>query len=465
MEYYYASKRQSNKRLYILILIFLLSASYFFYNTVRADITLFRDDPNKKTNSTKIIKEPENIPTITHQPIIPEKKEPVKTKTTKRLEITDGMTFGALLKEADVNNNTISYIYQASKPVYDLAQIRLGYFIDLIYDINGELQELIYKINSEDILNVKKAINLPITASSTKELIELKKKSIEDEEQGKDEEKWIAERTAIPYEIRVRTAGGIVESSMYEAAIDNDIDIRAIIELANAFQWSIDFALDPRKGDTFKFIFEERYLLDEYKMPGKILAGRYVNSGVAFELYYFEETEKNKGYFDKDGNSVQKMFLKAPVAFQYISSGFTTGRRYIEAFNVSTGHRAIDYAAPYGTPIRSVGDGRVMSAGWSTVGYGNLTKIRHNGTYSTNYAHQSKMIVGAGQRVKQGQIIGYVGSTGFSTGPHLHYEMIKNGLKINPLREVLPPGQPIKGENKERFLLETNKYKNELRKK
>jgi murein DD-endopeptidase MepM/ murein hydrolase activator NlpD len=153
------------------------------------------------------------------------------------------------------------------------------------------------------------------------------------------------------------------------------------------------------------------------------------------------------------------MFLKAPVEFKYISSGFTTGLRYIEAFNVSTGHRAIDYAAETGTPIRAVGDGTITFAGWDSRGYGNMVSIRHNSTYSTNYAHQSKMAVKNGQKVKQGDIIGYVGSTGFSTGPHLHYEMLKNGAKINPLQEILPPGQPIKEENRERFFGEVEKYK------
>jgi len=149
------------------------------------------------------------------------------------------------------------------------------------------------------------------------------------------------------------------------------------------------------------------------------------------------------------------------VAFKYISSGFTTGLRYIKAFNVSTGHRAIDYAAPSGTPVRSVGDGTVTFSGWDGS-YGYRVGIRHNGTYSTNYAHLSKIAVKRGAKVKQGDIIGYVGSTGFSTGPHLHYEMIKNGVKINPLTEVLPPGQELKPENKDRFYETIKEWQIEL---
>ena len=192
-------------------------------------------------------------------------------------------------------------------------------------------------------------------------------------------------------------------------------------------------------------------------MPGKVLAGQYVNEGENHELYYFEETKDNIGYFDAEGNSAQKMFLKAPVEFRYISSGYTTGNRVVMEIGLSGQHRAVDYAAAMGTPIRAVGDGKVTSAGWSRAGYGNLISIRHNGTYSTNYAHLSKFAVKAGHSVKQGEVIGYVGSTGYSTGPHLHYEMVKNGTKIDPLKEVLPPGKAIAEENRARFLEEKKK--------
>ncbi len=353
----------------------------------------------------------------------------------KEIEITSGSTFGKIMEDAGIDNSIINDIFTASQDVYDLSQIRLGRQLELTFDKDTDkCKELNYKINADEELCVKRE---------------------------KDGE-WVACLNDIAYDIRTSVASGEVKTSMYEAAIENNIDERAIIELANAFQWSIDFAMDPRVGDTFKFIYEERYLDSEYIMPGSVLAGMYVNDGESYEVYYFEESDDNKGYFDENGNSVQKMFLKAPVEFKYISSGYTSGRRYVEAFNTSTGHRAIDYAANYGTPIRSVGDGRVTFAGWSSIGYGNLTKIRHNSTYSTNYAHQSKIIVGNGQRIKQGQVIGYVGSTGFSTGPHLHYEMVKNGAKINPLREVLPPGKPIKDENKDRFFDEIKKYKDML---
>jgi murein DD-endopeptidase MepM/ murein hydrolase activator NlpD len=359
-----------------------------------------------------------------------------KEDRIEKIEIVDGSTYGNLMKEVGIDYALAMEIYDASSEVYDLVKIRVGRFIELVYDKDTDLfKELRYKIDTEEELFVKKIDSL-----------------------------WSAELLAIKYETRVKSVKGIIESSLYQAALDSDIDIRAVIELANAFQWSVDFAMDPRVGDTFKFIYEERYLDGEYVMPGQVLAGIYVNAGEEIAVYYFEESEDNIGYFDIDANSVQKMFLKAPVAFKYISSGFTTGSRYVAKFDTyHSSHMAIDYAAAAGTPIRAVGDGVVTSAGWNSGGYGYLMKIRHNSTYSTNYAHCSGFAVKTGTRVKQGQVVAYVGNTGFSTGPHLHYEMVKNGAKVNPLREILPPGKPIKDENKERFFEIVKKYKEQMK--
>lgn len=341
----------------------------------------------------------------------------------KKIEIIGGATYGVLMRDAGVPNQTTQAILEAAHGVYDLAKIRVGRTLELTYDPTGTtLQRLVYQVDTEQEL---------IVVHST-------------------DTNWQATLSPIVYDVTIATSSGTISSSMYQAALDAGIDERAIIDLADVFQWSVDFALDVRSGDTFSFVYEQRYRNGDYIMPGKILAGTYINAGTPYHVFYFEESDDNKGYFDQDGNSVQKLFLKAPVAYKYITSGYTTGLRYVEAFNVSTGHRAIDYAAALGTPVRSVGDGTVVTAGWNGS-YGNFISIRHNGTYTTNYAHLSKINVRRGQKVSQGQTIGAVGSTGFSTGPHLHYEMVKNGVKINPLAEVLPPGQKIKDENMNRF--------------
>jgi len=378
---------------------------------------------------------------------------PVITDRIEEIDIDEGATYGELMTINGVDYGTAMAIYEAAQGVYDLVKIRCGRCLKLVYDKDTDkLKELIYKVDSEDELHVKK-----IATSSVENINATTTESV------KDQYIWQAEIIPIPYEVKIKISQGEIETSMYEAALKEEIDIRAIIELANAFQWTIDFAMDPRVGDTFKFIHEERYLDGEYVMPGKILAGVYVNKGQAYYVYYFEETDENIGFFDQEGNSVQKMFLKAPVAFRYISSGYTTGPRYLAAFKMYTSsHRAIDYAAAIGTPVRAVGDGTVTFSGWDSGGYGYTVKLRHNATYSTRYCHLSKILVKYGQKVKQSDIIGKVGSTGLSTGSHLHYEMIKYGAKISPLEEVLPPGEPIKEENKERFFEEIAKWQEML---
>jgi murein DD-endopeptidase MepM/ murein hydrolase activator NlpD len=342
---------------------------------------------------------------------------------TKSVEVVEGSTFGTLMADAGVSGSDAGAILSSAEEVYDLSRVRLGRTIDLLYDReSGDFLRLNYQIDSEEILEVVKG-----------------------------EEGWVAERVLIPYEVEVRTVEGDIESSLYVSALEQDLDERAIIGLAEVFQWEIDFTMDVRVGDSYKFIFEERYLDGQYVMPGSVLAAKFVNNGRVYYGFRHEDSDGEVGYYNEEGESVEKFFLKAPVAFKYISSGFTTGRRYISAFNVSTGHRAIDYAAPTGTPIRAVGNGTITYAGWNGP-YGKYVRVRHNSTYTTQYGHMSRIAVRNGQKVNQGDTIGYVGSTGFSTGPHLHYEMVKYGTKINPLREEFPSTEPIPSEQMESYL-------------
>lgn len=343
--------------------------------------------------------------------------------------VESGMTFSTISEEVGLGGTLMSEILNASLDVYDLVKIRAGREIKFYFNKEtGEFVRLVYPIDSEEELFVE----------------------------YNPDKILFAERRAINYDIKIKTISGTIDSSLYQSAVDQNVDIRAIIELADVFAWTVDFGMGIRVGDTYKFIYEERYRNGQYQMPGKILAAKFVNDGKTIEGYYFSEGVDEDGllidgYYHPTGESVQKIFLKNPVDFKYISSGFTTGLRYVEAFDVATGHRAIDYAAAAGTPIRAVGDGTVTFAGWSKVGYGNLTSIRHNSVFSTNYAHQSKLAVKAGQKVTQGQTIGYVGSTGFSTGPHLHFEMVKNGTKINPLTVDIPSDKAVSDDKMEEF--------------
>lgn len=356
------------------------------------------------------------------------------------VEIESGMTFSDVTEKVDLGTSVMQALYDASKDVYDLVKIRAGRQIKFYFDKDtDEFAYMIYPIDTEEELYIEK----------------------------NDQGEWEASRKDIPYDIKIKTVEGAIESSLYQSAIDQGIDERAIIELADVFAWTIDFGMGIRVGDTYKFIYEERYRDGEYVMPGKIIAAKFVNDGKIVEGYYFSEGEDEEGnlvdgYFAPDGSSLQKIFLKNPVDFKYISSGYTTGLRYVEAFNVSTGHRAIDYAAALGTPIRAVGDGTITFAGWNSQGYGNLVKIRHNSIFGTNYAHLSKIYVKYGQHVSQGDIIGTVGSTGFSTGPHLHFEMVKNGTKINPLTVDIPSDKAVSEDKMDEFKEVLNAWQKKL---
>lgn len=373
-------------------------------------------------------------PEAPEEGVTPTVIEPPPTSYVKSLEVVEDSTYGKLMEEAGVGASTFQAIFTSAEDLYDLSRVRLGRTIDLTYDIATDtLEELTYQIDTEEELHVRK-----------------------------EGEEWVAELVPIDYEVRVRTVEGTIESSLYASALEQGLDEKAVVALAEVFQWTIDFAMDVRVGDTYRFIYEERYRNGEYVMPGAVLAARYVNDGDERLAFYFEDGEGEWAHYDDEGESLQKLFLKAPVAFKYISSGFTTGRRYVAAFNTSTGHRAIDYAAAMGTPIRSVGDGTVAYSGWNGP-YGNFVSIRHNGTYKTNYAHMSRRAVSTGQKVSQGQTIGYVGSTGFSTGPHLHYEMVKHGVKINPLRETFPSTEPVSEGNRDAFQAVVDEYLPQLR--
>jgi len=351
--------------------------------------------------------------------IIPEKKTDIVVENNE--------VFNMVGAKAGLGNNSCYAIYNATKDVYDLANIKAGNKFSFYSNNDNQVNKIIYAVDNDRELTIEKSA----TSSD-----------------------WTARLDDIVYEIRERTVEGEIDassSSLYLSALAAGADEGALITFAGSLEYSIDFALDPRIGDKYKFIYEERYRDGKFANVGKVLAGAYLNGGKLIQSFYFDGGGEEVGFYDEKGNAVQKMFLKAPLSFKYISSPFTTGPRYIEKFNITTGHRAVDYAADYGTPIRAVGDGTVIFAGWND-GYGQETSIRHNSTYTTNYGHQSKILVKKGQKVKQGQVIGLVGSTGLSTGPHLHFEMVENGVKVNPASVIQPPGKPLSDAHKAEFM-------------
>ena len=248
----------------------------------------------------------------------------------------------------------------------------------------------------------------------------------------------------------------IILQSLYKAATDQNIPPNTIIEFARIYGFQVDFQRDIRKGDKFQIMYEV-YIDNKDKIiqTGEILFANLKLSGQDNSLYYFDKKDV-QGHYNKNGKSVQKALMKTPINGARLSSSFGMRKHPIDGFNKM--HRGTDFAAPKGTPIMASGNGIVKKAGWCGGG-GNCVKIKHNSTYETVYAHMSKFARGIkkGVRVKQGQTIGYVGSTGKSTGPHLHYEVIVNGKRVNSQKLKLPSGKILKG--KDRELFETNKIK------
>jgi murein DD-endopeptidase MepM/ murein hydrolase activator NlpD len=250
-----------------------------------------------------------------------------------------------------------------------------------------------------------------------------------------------------PVETRVRNAEGVIEGSLYATLGRLRIDPSLAVSLSEVFAWQMDFYRIQR-GDRFSVVYEERVLDGEAIGVGRILAARFHHFGREYTAFYMEG-EESRGYFDVNGNSLRMAFLKAPLEYTRISSRYNP-RRFHPVLREVRAHLGTDYAAPTGTPIRTVADGVVIEAGFSR-GNGNYVKIRHNATYTTGYLHMSRFAQGMrrGATVQQGDVIGFVGSTGLATGPHLCYRFWKNGVQVDPFSVEMPPSDPVADQDRE----------------
>jgi murein DD-endopeptidase MepM/ murein hydrolase activator NlpD len=256
---------------------------------------------------------------------------------------------------------------------------------------------------------------------------------------------------------------GEIDSSLFEAAANADIPEDVIMDLVAIFGWDIDFSLDIRRGDRFGIVYEELYKDDVKIRNGRILSAEFINNGKTYKAVYYTDPSGNSDYYAPDGKSMRKAFLRSPVKFSRISSRFSNNRWH-PVLSKWRSHKGVDYAAARGTPVRASGDGKIVFAG-TKGGYGRLIVIRHGGRYTTAYGHLHRYAKGArtGKKVKQGQIIGYVGSSGLATGPHLHYEFRVNGVHRNPLTVALPEAQPVNDAYLDNFRESTQVYLSMLR--
>ncbi len=363
---------------------------------------------------------------------------------------------------------TTNYFLNNLEPKYKKIrhQIKVGETFDNIlneYAINKKEIENIKKKLSEKInlnkLNVTQKIYLTIDQSnnSIKDFIlQISNKERVLLTRNEEENSFNKQILLTKLDKKIIYQENIILQSLYKSASDKRIPANTIIELARIYGFQVDFQRDIRKKDRFQIMYE--VFVDENKKvieTGNILFANLILSGEDNSLYYFDG-EGSLGHYDKNGKSVKKALMKTPINGARLSSPFGMRKHPIDGFNKM--HRGTDFAAPMGTPIMASGSGIIKKAGWCGGG-GNCVVIRHNSTYQTIYAHMSKFAKGIrnGVRVKQGQTIGYVGSTGKSTGPHLHYEVIINGKKVNSQTLKLPSGKILKGE--QRKIFETKKIK------
>jgi len=345
-------------------------------------------------------------------------------------KIKSGETFDKILNEYSINKEEIKAIKESLSKKTNINRLNTNQKIQITIDqTNNKIKEFIFQISStEKIFLSKENVN----------------------------ERFNQEVLTLKLDKKIIYSEDIIKQSLYKAAINQNIPPNIIIEFARIYGFQVDFQRDIRQLDKFQIMYE--VFTDKNNKiieTGEILYANLKLSGQDNSLYYFDKKE-NKGHYDKNGKSIQKALMKTPINGARLSSSFGMRKHPIDGFNKM--HRGTDFAAPLGTPIMASGNGIVKKAGWCGGG-GNCVKIRHNSTYETVYAHMSKFARGikSGVRVKQSQIIGYVGSTGKSTGPHLHYEVIINGKKVNSQTLKLPSGKVLKG--KDRELFETNKIR------
>ena len=345
-------------------------------------------------------------------------------------KIEEGETFDKILENYAIKEEEVLNIKNNLSKKVNLNKLKTNQKIQITIDqSNNNLKEFIFQVsNTEKIyltkISEKDEFNQEII------LTKLKKKIIYKE--------------------------NIILNSLYKSATKQEIPINTIIEFARIYGFEVDFQRDIRKRDSFQIMYEV-FVNEDKKIieTGEILYANLKLSGQDKSLYFFDY-KNSKGHYDKNGKSSQKALMKTPINGARLSSPFGMRKHPIDGFNKM--HRGTDFAAPTGTPIMASGNGTVKKAGWCGGG-GNCVVIKHNSTYQTVYAHMSKFANGirSGVRVKQGQTIGYVGSTGKSTGPHLHYEVIMNGKKINSQKLKLPSGKILRGN--ERKIFETSKIK------
>ena len=330
------------------------------------------------------------------------------------IKVKRGQTLDAIFKRQGLSIPLLHEILALNKETKGLTKIRPGEIFDFQTNTDGKFLQMRYAVDESHYLFVR--------------------------QEGADLTAEIQQREIFS---EVAETEGVIQSSLFLAGKRAGLSDAMVMKLANIFGWDIDFVLDIRKGDRFMLVYEKIYREGEFLRDGNILAATFINQGERFQAIYFEQGSV-AGYFAPDGRNMRKAFLRAPLNFSYISSGFNPRRMHPVLKRIRP-HNGIDYYAPRGTPVYSAGVGTVTRSAYSKAN-GHHVFVKHANSIVTKYLHFTKRAVKKGQKVKQGQTIGYVGSTGLATGPHLHYEFVVNGVHRNPRTVPLPKVEPLRGD-------------------
>ncbi len=337
--------------------------------------------------------------------------------------VSRNMSFFDLMMNCGLDAPSIKLIEKAARNVYDFRRIYPGQKYEVYAAEDGSIEGMQFSVGDTSYIDI----------------------SIKDGDIS-------AEKKVYEFNTHLRTASGTITNSLYLACKEHEIPIDVADQIANVFAWDIDFHREMQRGDFFRVIYEERVRFDGMKKIGRIVAAEFNNQGKSHYAFMFRNENGKPDYFDENGKSLRKQLLKAPLSYSRISSNFSH-RRFHPVLKRYAPHLGIDYAAPVGTPVMATGDASVLETG-NNGANGRYVKLRHANDYTTYYLHLSRFAKGIrpGARVRQGEVIGYVGSSGRSTGPHLDYRVKKGNTFVNPRKISLPPAAPVTNTNMAAFI-------------
>jgi murein DD-endopeptidase MepM/ murein hydrolase activator NlpD len=364
----------------------------------------------------------EAAPAAVAAPVAEEKK----TASHREVIVSKGDTLATLFEKVGLPAASVRDVLASDKQAKQFSQLKHGQKLEFELGPNGQLTNLHSKVSDVESITLTK-----------------------------NAKGYTFNRITAKPTVQSAYVHGVINSSLSQSAARAGLSHSLTMDMASVFGYDVDFAQDIRQGDEFDVIYEQKVVNGKAVGNGPILSARFTNRGKIYTAVRYTNKQGNSSYYTADGNSMRKAFIRTPVDFARISSKFSMSRKH-PILNKIRAHKGVDYAAPRGTPIKATGDGKVLLAG-RRGGYGNTVIIQHGNTYRTLYGHMQGFAKGVqtGSTVKQGQVIGYIGTTGLSTGPHLHYEFQVNGVHVDPLGQKLPMADPIAKAERARFLTQS----------